>query len=76
MWSPWFLQGFVSTTGLESVSKANKVLKIFSFCGGSVRFFPYLFKVARLQSEFCTKDFLFELRIFLRKMLRDFPRKF
>ena len=31
------------------------------------------FKVARLQSEFCTKDFI-ELRIFLRKMLRNFPR--
>ena len=32
--------------------------------------------MARLQSEFCTKDFLFELRIFLRKMLRNFPRNF
>ena len=35
-----------------------------------------LLKVARLQSEFCTKDFLFELRIFLRKMPRNFPRNF
>ena len=34
------------------------------------------FKVARLQSEFCAKDFFFELRIFLRKMLRNFPRNF
>ena len=32
--------------------------------------------VARLQSEFCTKDFFFEPRIFLRKMLRNFPRNF
>ena len=31
-------------------------------------------KVACLQSEIFTKDFLFELRIFLRKMLRYFPR--
>ena len=34
------------------------------------------FKVARLQSEFCTEDFFFELRIFLRKMLRYLPRNF
>ena len=33
-------------------------------------------KVARLQSEFCTKVFFFEPRIFLRKMLRNFPRNF
>ena len=33
------------------------------------------FRVARLQREFCTKDF-FKLRIFLRKMLRNFPRNF
>ena len=32
-------------------------------------------KVARLQSEFCTKDF-FRATNFLRKMLRNFPRKF
>ena len=33
-------------------------------------------KVARLQSEFCAKEFFLELRIFLRKMLRNFPRNF
>ena len=33
-------------------------------------------KVARLQREFCTKVFFFEPRIFLRKMLRNFPRNF
>ena len=33
-------------------------------------------KVARLESEFCHEIFFSELRIFLRKMLRKFPRSF
>ena len=34
----------------------------------------HFLKVGRLQRDFCTKDFFVELRIFLRKMLRNFPR--
>ena len=35
-----------------------------------------MIRVAHLQSEFCTKDFFFRPRIFLRKMLRNFPEIF
>ena len=38
-------------------------------------FLALVFSVACLQSEFCAKDF-FEPRIFLQKMLRNFPRNF
>ena len=37
-------------------------------------FFSSFFKVARLQSEFCTKDFFSSCEFLVRKMLRNFPR--
>ena len=60
----------------NSNSEINIFAEFTNFTRNSSKmpFYPEDFvKVARLQSEFCTKDF-FEPRIFLRKMLRNFPR--